>query len=35
MLSATAAAPTVYPEGIQAGDKEDAGPRYLRCISKE
>ena len=25
--SATAAAPTVHPEGIQDGEKQDTGPR--------
>ena len=33
--SATATAPTVHPEGIQDGEKQDDGPAELRCISKE
>lgn len=28
--SATAATPTVLPEGIQEGEKQDTGPRQLR-----
>ena len=27
--------PTVNPEGIQDGEKQDPGLRQLRCISKE
>ena len=27
--------PHLHPEGIQFGEKQDAGPPWLRCISKE